>query len=105
MKDIKRCLQLLDKFQSQYYYLEYQDYYDSNFKRWLKSTDLYEFKETDIIYNLKEYFSKNKLAYKKYCDPNDNNLKNAIIISKHKHEKCKRLLFKLIHDRIEYWWD
>ena len=62
-----------------------------------------------------DYFAKNKLMHKKaiaYLQTPGNGwvrphgkMVQAMVISKLKHEKAKRLLFKILNDKLESWWD
>lgn len=61
-----------------------------------------------------DYFAKNKLMHRKaiqYLKVNrgwsnpTGKFTQAMIISKLKHDKAKRLLFKILEEKIEHWWD
>ena len=61
-----------------------------------------------------DYFAANKLMHKKtinylknnttWMQPNSKQTQ-AMVLSKLKHEKAKKLLFKILSDKIESWWD
>lgn len=105
-RDVERmnlAVRLIDKMQEEYYSCEYQDYYKSNF--WFEDyeNDLKELKFEATENNLKEYFKKYPKTYKLFSEETD--LKLALRMGNHLHNKCKRILFKLIEENIEKWWD
>ena len=61
-----------------------------------------------------DYFVKNKLMHKKaiaylkngngWSNPTDKQTQ-AMVISKLKHEKARKLLFKILESKLESWWD
>lgn len=63
--------------------------------------------------NFDEYFAKNKLMHKKAIiyiaqkniSTRDRKYTEAMIISQLKHVKAKELLFKILSEKIENWWD
>ena len=74
----------------------------------------YRMESNEISERFDEYFAENKLMYKKaitylktergYADP-ESKMTRAMVISRLKHEKAKRLLFRIIAEHIEEWWD
>ncbi len=68
----------------------------------------------EISENFKEYFAKNKRMHKQaiqhikktkgYTDPKSK-LTQALVIGRLKHEKAKKLLFKVLSEKLETWWD
>lgn len=62
---------------------------------------------SDIISdNLDEYFNQNKLLYKKAIATRGSNRESiAMEIGRLKHEKAKKLLFKILEEKIETWID
>lgn len=67
------------------------------------------------INKLDEYLEINKNNYKrceKWFSSKSHSIKQikfkelcAMDIGIYKHKKAKRLLFQLLHDKIDYWWD
>lgn len=107
-RDVERMnlvVKLIDKMQDEYYSCEYQDYYKSVF--WFENCEdpkLQELKSESIENNLIEYFEKYPNTYKLFSNENKD-LTTALKIGNHLHCKCKRILFKLIEENIEKWWD
>ena len=76
--------------------------------------------EGDLLMNIKEisenfdeYFAENKLMHKKaieYLRKNrswsnpTSKYTQAMVISKLKHDKAKKLLFKILEEKLENWW-
>ena len=54
--------------------------------------------------NLSDFFSKYPRIYKKYRMEKDKKL-IARKISQENHNRAKKLLFKILEEKIEYWWD
>lgn len=108
------CVNLIDKVQSEYYNTEYIDYIDNEFKfiPYDKNPKLYELKINTLTENLDDYFKKYPLVYKKVTNgdvrlkgrENDKE-KIAMIMAHDNHERAKEILFKLLNNNIERWWD
>ena len=67
----------------------------------------YNLNRKDISENFDEYFAENKLSLRKAKLKTGSSDKKvlAMIISEMKHKKAKRLLFKIIEEKIENWVD
>ena len=54
-----------------------------------------------------DYFKKYPLVYKKVLkeNPNEDKSKIALLISIENHKRAKKLVFKLMENYIECWWD
>ena len=104
-RNLKLCSSLIDKIKSGYYEVEYQDYYKQEI----------DFIEDKLVFNVLEdnldkYIDKNKLIVSKLLNTNENlkskeNLLLAMRVGTYKHEHAKRLLFNIMYDNIEQWWD
>lgn len=113
---IDTCVRLIKKLQDEYYTIEYFDYYDVDMK-WHDSDrpkcKTLSFETTRD--NLDEYFKKYKLTYNKVLiddltnqiqrDKNENRSITAMQMGNYRHKKAKNLLFKILNNRIDYWWD
>ena len=85
------CVRLIDKIQNEDYAVEYQDYYS-----FLRP------KQED---NSEEYFNLYPNTYRKVSKRCDN--KNLILLEMgaERHKKAIRILFRLMENNIEKWWD
>ena len=98
-------VRLIDKMQDEYYSCEYQDYYKSDFRFEKIENSESSLLHSDVLEdNLEEYFEKYPNTYKLFPEHNEN-LKIALRMGNHLHAKCKRILFKLLEQNIEKWWD
>jgi len=118
-RDITICLNLIERFQESYYELEYFDYHESN--RYFKPTgekfegeDTFTWESDLISENFDEYFKKYKSSYNKLLKNGygpvkintfDDKETIALWLGHYNHERCKKLLFKILSERIECWWD
>ena len=112
------------------YESEYSDYHVSQYN-WIPcdKEEIEEMEKEEIDIDLKgstrmevieisntfdEFFAKNKLSHKKaieylktatgWSDP-ESKMVQAMVISKFKHKKAIKLLFKILSEHIESWWD
>jgi hypothetical protein len=108
------CVKLIEKIQDQYYITEYTNYYNTNIS-FVDSINHPGYKEMveelikdDIDSYYKKYFktynyvlsTKDKLIF-----DNVSSLGIALNISHTNHNKAKKLLFKILENNIESWWD
>jgi hypothetical protein len=110
---IKTCVRLIDRINDDYYYMEYTDYHVSSHD-WLDYNEgeyfnkgYKEMKTTLLSENFDEYFFKYKLVYKKISNqfPLENRMGLAIKIAHENQKRCKKLLFSILENNIENWWD
>jgi hypothetical protein len=111
VRDMNICISLIDKL-NDYYETEYFDYIDESFEFVpIEGSTSYTLESEVLRDNLDEFFAKNKLLYKKVVEQlKSKNLDNdrsyiAIRICRLKHSKAKRLLFNILNDQLESWWD
>jgi hypothetical protein len=113
---MRLCASLMDKIQSDFYQAEYMDYHESSYN-WLPVEDS-ESVQLDIkteSERFDEYFKKYPLVYKKIlADKNlqvfcieDENYKQRIAmnIGRYNHKRARKLLFLIMEENIEGWWD
>lgn len=106
---MRTCVRLIDKIQTEYYHLEYTDYHE--FKLSTKpapadfGTDVYELDVQTIWEDYKPYFAKYPKQYKKWSAKHKEDSTIALKIAMDNHKKAKSLLFKLLEENIESWWD
>ena len=111
------CVRLMEKVQDEFYSSEYMDYHKD--KHWFTPADQegYSTWNSRTLYeDFDEYFAKYPLTYKKVMngsgpfnfDGNDvNNVKKSIAmnIAHVNQERAHKLLFKIMEQNIEKWWD
>jgi hypothetical protein len=121
MRLTSRLIQLC---QDDHYDMEYMDYHESNLL-WLDITDKDDIPEKykdskrleieEISENFDEYFKKYPRQYKRVMSgevnrfnrPIEEKSKNIIAmeIAHENQDRCRKLLFKIMEQRIEGWWD
>jgi hypothetical protein len=118
-RDITICLNLVERIKDDFYGMEYLDYHKSSFKSIPLDGEYKGYSELkiDIVYEkFDDYISKNKLTQKKaikyleenserYSSPSTDKKLQCMTISHLKQEKARRLLFKIMENKIESWWD
>ena len=105
------CEKLMGKIQNEYYQTEYQDYYDFDMSTVPTEDGLYEVvfdvKRDDTAEFVKKYPHALRRAKK---DPRYENFfkdkkTGGLAVGMIRHEKARKLLFKILEQRIERWWD
>lgn len=111
-KYIRICERLISKLQDEYYQSEYFEYYDFDVE-WLDVEDnkqVKRFKSVETKNELIKYFTKYPNTYKKVrfdfkCEGFKGSEGIALTMGIERHLKARKLLFKIIEDKIEGWWD
>lgn len=112
---IMTCVRLMEKVQDEFYSMEYMDYHKT--KHWFEPIpnkpgySIWESKELEE--NFDDYFQKYPLIHKRVLagegifTPKDENDKQRIAmnIGHINHDRARKLLFKLMEENIERWWD
>jgi hypothetical protein len=97
------CVRLIDKITDEYYGMEYMDYYDYNFNFGNPSFEMDVTKD-----ELDTYFVMYPLTFKKvqaqYGDNKDRS-STGLLMGMDRQEKARKLLFKILEQNIESWWD
>ena len=97
------CVRLIDKITDEYYGMEYMDYYDHNFNFGNPSFEMDVTKD-----ELDTYFVMYPLTFKKvqaqYGDNKDRS-STGLLMGMDRQEKARKLLFKILEQNIESWWD
>lgn len=105
------CEKLMDRIQNEYYQVEYQDYQDFDMSTVPTEDGLYEVvfdvKRDDTAEFVKKYPHALRRAKK---DPGYENFfkdekTGYLAVGMIRHEKARKLLFKILEQRIERWWD
>ena len=108
------CVRLIEKVKDEYYGMEYMDYHKT--KHWFEPAgkEGYSTWESKEIYeNFDDYFAKYPLIYKRVMNgegwlkiENENDKDRiASNIAHINHDRARKLLFKIIEQNIEKWWD
>ena len=127
--DAKRmmlCVKLMEKVQEEFYVMEYMDYEDKDFLFVPTGDDIEDdlsgyYMETRLKKeNLNDFFKKYPLVYKKIItnkkyhifkmdneDLTSYEVKSriALNIGRYNHERARKLLFKILSENIERWWN
>jgi len=122
-KRMRLCANLMDKVQDEFYSSEYSDYHEADFN-WLDVPDKPGLKELDMqttSEKFNEFFKKYPLVYKKVLmdnklqmfsiEPRDGETevdikqRIAMNIGHYNHNRARKLLFKIMEENIESWWD
>jgi hypothetical protein len=105
-------LNLLEREIQNYYSLEMYDYLDQHidFELVEGSHDSYKMNRILIKENLDDYLNKYpssiRKVMKKYKDIDLSHKETlALYVSKHNQEKCRNLLFEILKQKSECWWD
>jgi hypothetical protein len=100
------CVRLIEKIQDEYYASEYFEYYKSHleFKK-LENSELFEISETVTSEALEGYFKKYPLIYRLVPDLAAPKSRIAFQMAKINQERAHKLLFKIIQENIQSWWD
>jgi hypothetical protein len=122
-KRMRLCVNLIDKVQDEFYSSEYMDYHESKWN-FLDIPDKPGFKELDMettSEHFDDYFKKYPLAYKKVLANKELQIfgikardgetevdvkqRIAMNIGYYNHNRARKLLFKIMEENIEGWWD
>jgi len=112
------CVRLIEKVQDEWYCMEYMDYHKT--KNWFEPCEDKEgystWESKELEENFDEYFAKYPLIYKRVInsegvfklnadDDSLNKLRIAMNIAHINHDRARKLLFKIMEQNIEGWWD
>ena len=108
------CVRLIDRIQDGFYDGEYADYHEADF-RFEECEDKpgYSQLHIDEISNrFTEYFAKYPIQYKRAIDPNTywyytekSDKTIAMWIGNENQKRAQTLLFKIMNEKIQGWWD
>jgi hypothetical protein len=112
------CLNLIEHIQEETYNLEYQDFVRE--KVWFSKNNNSELTSTGITYtynseieieNFSGYFKRYPNQVKKLLNKEpelslpDNKMKLALKLGDLNQSRCQTLLFKILDNKINHWWD
>jgi len=109
-RDMTIALNLLERVKEEYYGMEYLDYDERKYD--FIPVDgrpgLNEMVSTTLSDNYDEFLKKYQSTVRKVLNENGNDLEKDELcryVSKYNQEKARKLLFKLLEQKIERWWD
>lgn len=112
--DVKRmlvCCKLIDRINNDYYGMEYMDYCVNEFN-WLECEQpgYKQLEIKEISNNFEDYFKKYPRSFN-YCiesnkiGPLECDKIIAMKIAQYNQKKASKLLFKILEENIQMWWD
>jgi hypothetical protein len=107
-RDMTVILNLLQRVKDGYYESEHIDYYESNVEFVpVEGTNLKKMKLDIISERYDEYLSKYKSSVRKVLKDEGIIDKDVLcmLVAKHNQEKARKLLFNMLQEKIERWWD
>lgn len=112
VKYLRICEKLIQRIQDDYYQSEHYDYFDFDIDFIpVEGKDSYELKSNTTRDDLESYILKYPRTKKmvlqnpKYINYTNTNKGISLAIGIERHNKAKKLLFKILEERIEHWWD
>lgn len=106
------CVNLIAKLKEGDYSIEYADYHKTKFEFLpIKDSEYFELDTTELEENFQDYFDKYPLIYKKVTSvdkfffPNDSKMHIAMNIGHENERRAKRLLYKILEQDLEGFWD
>jgi len=99
------CVRLIEKVQDEYYGCEYQDYckVDIKFVDSKSHPDMYEIEMETVSERYDEYFKKYPRIYNQVKIEDKH--RTAFYIARENEERAHKLLFKILEQNIQRWWD
>jgi len=109
------CVRLIEKIQDGWYSMEYMDYHKA--KHWFEPVEDKEgystWESKELEENFDDYFAKYPLIYKRVIngegvfklEGTDDKQRIAMNIAHINHDRARKLLFKIMEQNIEGWWD
>ena len=117
VKWMRICVKLIDKLNDEFYACEYLDYKKTEFRfEDIEGSDSSKLHLDTLEDNLDDYFDKYPLSKKKaiehikkykerYCVDHTDRGHVAHIMGMLRHEKARKLLFSILYEKIETFWD
>lgn len=115
-RDMMICVRLIEKVQEEWYSMEYMDYHKT--KHWFEPVPdkpgYSSWESKQLEENFEDYFAKYPLIYKRVINgegifklegTDDDKQRIAMNIAHINHDRARKLLFKIMEQQIERWWD
>lgn len=107
------CLNLIDRVKEDDYSSEYLDFMEIRYYSEVRKNDLHEWKSETISEHLDDYFKKYKSTHRKAIKEKSvekfclrpGKQPTAMAVGMLVQLKAQTLLFKIINEKIQYWWD
>ena len=108
-RDITICLNLIERVQIEYYGTEYLDYFVSDYSWEDYDENSKQLVIDEISNTADDYFKKHRSTVKK-CLKKDRNLlfdkkRLAMAVAHENQKKCQALLFRILSERMNGWWN
>ena len=108
-RDMTIVLNLIERVKEEYYGVEYLDYSETKFRfEPIEGDTKYYSIERDIISeNYDDYLKKYPSSVRKVLKQKPNLSKQDLCfwVAKHNEEKAHNLLFRILKERMKWWWD
>jgi hypothetical protein len=109
-RDMTIALNLLERVKDDYYGVEHIDYNETkiDFVPVEGNSNLKEMKMTVLSENYDEFLKKYPSSVRKVLKEKGNNLDKDVLcvyVARYNQERARKLLFKLLEQKIEKWWD
>ncbi len=99
------CVRLIERVQDEYYGCEYQNYEKVNIK-FIESKlrpGMYEMETETLWERYDDYFNKYPRIYNQV--KTEDNHRTAFYIGRENEKRAHKLLFKILEENIQRWWD
>ena len=109
-RDMTLALNLLERVREEYYGLECMDYWDSEivFDNVPENPELKSIEVNTTVERYDEYLSKYPSSVRALTKEHGEELDKerlCLMVSNYNHEKANKLLFRILEERLAYWWD
>lgn len=107
------CVRLIEKVREEYYHMEYMDYHKSefHFDDIPGKPDYSQLRIEELSENFDDYFKKYPRIHKQVVEmkkaPFNRSEKSGVAMNMARinHNRARKLLFKILEQNIERWWD
>ena len=109
-RDMTLALNLLERVKEEYYSLECMDYWDSEivFDDVPENPELKSIEVNTTTERYDEYLSKYPSSVRALTKEHGEELDKqrlCLMVSNYNHKKANKLLFRILEERLAYWWD
>ena len=109
-RDMTLALNLLERVKEEYYSLECMDYWDSEivFDDVPENPELKSIEVNTTAERYDEYLSKYPSSVRALTKKHGEELDKerlCLMVSNYNHEKANKLLFRILEERLAFWWD